>query len=309
MSFPWRHYDERMSNVIPPVRRSLLSSALLRSLVTALLLAVVLSAAPASASPMSTLESDLAQEFLGQLNAERGARGLAPLIVDSAITPDAAAWAASLVASQSLDHSGLPRAEIIGRGGRTGQITEAWMLSSGHRNLVVDANLGYAGVGVACDNAGQMWVVVQFRRIDTRLGTLTSSANSPVVTPKSNGGTCAQAPVSATTVNSIKRLYSAYFLRDADQQGLEYWKGQAGRGVDMPDVSESFAASSEFGARYGQLSSKNFVALVYTNVMGRSADKSGYDYWLRKLSSGMSRGEMMTNFSESTEYRIRTGLS
>ena len=260
---------------------------------------------PADAA-MSSQESTLAGEFLQQLNAERAARGIAPLIQDSSLSSGALSWADTIAGRQTLVHSGAPVAEIIGYGGRTGSISQAWMKSSSHRNLIVDPNLGYAGVGVACDSSGRLWAVVQFRRIDTRLGTQSSSSQSPVMTPSASGSTCGS--VSSSTVNSIKRLYSAYFLRSADSTGLAYWKSESSAGVTIPEMSEMFAGSLEFKNRYGNLSNRDFVRMVYINVMGREPDSGGYSYWLGKLSGSMSRGGMMTYFSESPEYRSRTGL-
>jgi hypothetical protein len=45
-----------------------------------------------------------------------------------------------------------------------------------------------------------------------------------------------------------------------------------------------------------------FVDRVYRNVLGRPADSSGTTYWKTRLDSGMSRGQVMANFSQSTEY-------
>lgn len=271
--------------------------------------AVVVPSTPADAA-MSAREQGLAGEFLAQLNAERAARGIAPLIVDASITPESVDWAESMVASQNLAHSGDPRAEIVAYGYGTGQITDAWMRSAGHRHLVTDANLGYAGVGVGCDSSGRMWAVVQFRRINTRLGTQTSSASSPTVTNPSSGAACdGPAPsLPQDKVNSIRRLYSAYFLRQPDKAGLDYWIQQATAGVTIPRISEHFAGSPEFSNRYGSLSNKDFVRMVYRNVMGREPDGGGQSYWMSELNRGLSRGWLMTYFSDSAEYRSKTGL-
>ena len=46
------------------------------------------------------------------------------------------------------------------------------------------------------------------------------------------------------------------------------------------------------------------MTLVYQNVLGRSPDASGLAYWRGQLDSGAStRGQVMTGFSESPEYR------
>ena len=50
-----------------------------------------------------------------------------------------------------------------------------------------------------------------------------------------------------------------------------------------------------------------FVDRIYRNVLGRSADQAGSDYWGGQLASGaLNRGGVMVNFSESAEYRNAT---
>ena len=101
----------------------------------------------------------------------------------------------------------------------------------------------------------------------------------------------------------IGRLYRAFFLRDSDQAGHEYWVDQFDAGTSIPWIAEYFSISEEFTLRYGDLDDREFVALVYRNVMGREPDQGGYDYWLDQMGKGMTRGELMTYFSDSPEYR------
>ncbi len=104
----------------------------------------------------------------------------------------------------------------------------------------------------------------------------------------------------------VSRLYFAFFLRYPDAAGLQYWVGQLSSSGLVP-VAESFTVQPEFVQTYGSLSNDQFVDLVYRNVLAREADNEGRSYWLSRLASGMSRGEMMTGFSESTEFILRTG--
>lgn len=102
--------------------------------------------------------------------------------------------------------------------------------------------------------------------------------------------------------DSIYRLYRAYFLREPDQGGYDYWKGQLAAGVKLEVVSNSFAGSAEFVKRYGSLNNWDFVKLVYQNVLGRAADQEGLNHWVNVLNQGYSRGFVMLQFSESTEF-------
>ncbi len=262
------------------------------------------SAGPAGAG---STEDALEAQLLAQINNERAARGIGAIAAEGGLANASQVWADTMAGRVGLVHSTDGRAEIIARGGLTGQITDAWMRSPSHRNLIVDPNLVVAGVGVRCDANGQIWAVVQFARADTRLGTLRSSASSPIATPATQGSGCG-----GTTTNyspSVRRLYQAYFRRASDQGGLDYWVGQMIAGASLTAVSDNFAASSEFQSMYGRLGHRDFVRLVYVNVLGREPDAGGYDYWVGMLNRGTPRGEVMIGFSESAEFRVRTGIS
>lgn len=105
---------------------------------------------------------------------------------------------------------------------------------------------------------------------------------------------------------AVIRLYSAYFGRLPDWGGLTYWEGKLRTGTTLNRVSSTFASSSEFQRRYGTLSNRSFVLLIYTNVLKRSPDASGVSFWTRRLDGGMSRGQVMTSFSESGENVRKT---
>lgn len=102
-------------------------------------------------------------------------------------------------------------------------------------------------------------------------------------------------------VAPISRLYLSYFGRWPDESGLSFWLMQSRDGVSLEATSNYFAASPEFDTQYGRLSDREFVSLVYGNVLDREADEAGFAYWTSQLDLGLSRGELMTGFSESPE--------
>lgn len=102
---------------------------------------------------------------------------------------------------------------------------------------------------------------------------------------------------------SVERLYLAYFLRDPDAGGLAYWNDRFRRGLPLRAISGAFSRSAEFQGRYGALSDRDFVDLVYRNVLSRTPDAGGYAYWLGQMAAGMTRGSLMIGFSESDEFR------
>jgi lysophospholipase L1-like esterase len=105
------------------------------------------------------------------------------------------------------------------------------------------------------------------------------------------------------------RLYRAYFLRLPDPSGLDYWANRRREGRTLAKISLQFSQSSEFLRRYGSLTNAQFIDQIYTNVFGRAPDPSGRDFYLRRLADGWNRGQVVLQFSESSEYkRLTAGL-
>ena len=111
----------------------------------------------------------------------------------------------------------------------------------------------------------------------------------------------------AVHVDPVTRLYAAYFLRIPDAAGLRFWIARIRSGHSLASISDFFAHSSEFEHRYGSLTNRAFVLLVYRNILGRPGEPAGVAYWTALLDSGArTRGEVMAGFSESPEYRRTT---
>ncbi len=106
------------------------------------------------------------------------------------------------------------------------------------------------------------------------------------------------------TRRQISRLYFAYFLRVPDAAGQNYWADLMDRGViDLQGVSDEFARSAEFVQTYGSLDDAEFVVVVYNNVLLRTPDIVGFNYWLRERQAGLTRGGVMTWFTEGEEFK------
>jgi len=106
---------------------------------------------------------------------------------------------------------------------------------------------------------------------------------------------------------SIYRLYRAYFLREPDVEGFNYWLWTYASGSPITDISQNFTRSAEFQSDYGNVSDRDFITLVYRNVLDRAPDEAGYAYWVDQMQNrGMSRGVLMINFSDSAEFRSNT---
>ncbi len=114
-------------------------------------------------------------------------------------------------------------------------------------------------------------------------------------------------PPYSSVEGAVRRLYQAFFEREAAPADITYWVGQHQSGIPLVAIADYFATSTEFVSRYGSLSNGQFVNLVYENVLGRAADAGGFTHWTTQLAAGMSRGEMMLAFSQSPEFIKATG--
>jgi serralysin len=105
------------------------------------------------------------------------------------------------------------------------------------------------------------------------------------------------------TAGQVFRLYQAVFGRPAEAAGEGYWIwAKETAGSSWNDIANNFANSKEYIDRYGANSSTNeFVNHLYENVLHRTADGAGYDYWVDVLNHGAARSDVIIAFSESPE--------
>ncbi len=101
---------------------------------------------------------------------------------------------------------------------------------------------------------------------------------------------------------SLDRLYEAYFLRQADTDGFNYWMDQFRAGATLAEIAEWFADSEEFQSRYAGLDFAVFLDQLYRDVLGREPDEAGKVYWMDLLNRGMlNRGTIVIQFTEGAE--------
>jgi beta-glucanase (GH16 family) len=82
-------------------------------------------------------------------------------------------------------------------------------------------------------------------------------------------------------------LYGAYLNRAPDALGLSFWSAKLSEGTSLADIGKAFYASAEATAlRPAGQTSSALVSDAYTNLLGRSADSAGLNYWTNELQSG-----------------------
>ena len=100
----------------------------------------------------------------------------------------------------------------------------------------------------------------------------------------------------------LYRLYGAMFDRLPDDAGMGFWLVKMDNGMDLVSIARGFINSPEFVRTYGeQASSELFVTSLYSNVLHRAPDQAGFDVQLAALNHGMSREQLLVNFSDSAE--------
>ncbi len=106
----------------------------------------------------------------------------------------------------------------------------------------------------------------------------------------------------------IARLYAAFFDRNPDPAGYAFWQDRISRGLwTNANAATFFGTSPEFVTTYGSnLSNTEFITLLYNNTLCREPDSGGLTFWLGRMNTGWSKGQVALGFSDAPEFRTRT---
>lgn len=263
--------------------------------VVAVMLFAAIGITPVEARPAEPATAET--QFLDLLNQERARNDLAPMQLHTGLRADARTWSQVMADQDRIFHTStladdtarrLPdwrrAGENVGYGPEVQRLHDAFVASPDHyRNIVGDFN--YLGVGVVYKDT-RIYVTFRFAKAPE------TSAVAASTNPVSTSVAAAQ----------VRRLYLAFFEREPDSAS-QHWVDRVTTGFPLQRIADRFVATSEFVNTYGHLDNRAFIDLVYRNVMDRSPDASGYQYWLGRMSGGLSRGDLMVHFSESSEFR------
>lgn len=112
-----------------------------------------------------------------------------------------------------------------------------------------------------------------------------------------------QPGASVDEVNGIARLYLAAFDRLPDISGLNNWVKVLEQGQSAPQIALSFSQAQEFKIKYGETDNEAFVTQLYQNVLDRAPDTAGLSGWVSNLNQGVSRGDILVSFADSSENK------
>lgn len=101
----------------------------------------------------------------------------------------------------------------------------------------------------------------------------------------------------------IDALYQAILGRPADADGRAYWLQQVRNGTRLDEIAAYFYGSTEYFMSVGSTNTK-YVEGLYEDILGRTADAEGRDYWVDLLDRGrLTRSGVAVNFYASIESR------
>lgn len=101
----------------------------------------------------------------------------------------------------------------------------------------------------------------------------------------------------------IADLYRKVLDRDPEAGGREYWRKQVANGMRIEDIAAYFYGSDEYFRNHGS-SHRGFIAGLYDDLLGRTADRQGLEYWVDLLDRRrVSRTGAAENFYASVESR------
>lgn len=93
--------------------------------------------------------------------------------------------------------------------------------------------------------------------------------------------------LSAEQLETFVELYIAYFNRAPDAVGLYFWGTAFANGTSLDQMAEFFGNQPETAIAYpAGTSNQIFAETVYNNVLGRTPDAAGLDFWVGVLDSG-----------------------
>ena len=101
---------------------------------------------------------------------------------------------------------------------------------------------------------------------------------------------------------SVGGLYRGLLGRSAEADGFRFWTEHA-ETADVGSVARSMVNSSEFANGLGNATTQDFVAGLYGNLLSRSAEAGGLQFWMDALEAGLDRGTAALGFIASNEFR------
>ena len=101
----------------------------------------------------------------------------------------------------------------------------------------------------------------------------------------------------------VYKLYQAAYARTPDNPGFRFWATTAdAQNTSALSLANSFLGAPEFSQKYGASPTNSaYVTALYTNVLGRTPDSAGLDFWIGQANNGAGRDSLLVSFALSGE--------
>ena len=107
--------------------------------------------------------------------------------------------------------------------------------------------------------------------------------------------------------NPMIRLYQAYFGGIPTYIGLAYWLRRIRSGTSLDQASRDIAASGRFNRTYDVRNDRDFIRVFFKNLYGYQPSSASVELRIRRMRSGMGRGQLVRYDCESGGYRSQAG--
>jgi len=87
---------------------------------------------------------------------------------------------------------------------------------------------------------------------------------------------------------------------------LYLWTSALQAGMSLSAIGKAFVDSEEFLNLYGTLDDSDFIAALYDHILNREPDLPGFQHWQNQIAAGVSKGEILTSFTNSLEFELNS---
>lgn len=118
------------------------------------------------------------------------------------------------------------------------------------------------------------------------------------------------APISIaleTTDGFLTGLYAEAFRRAPDVAGFNYWSNALADGTPRAQAIQDFFTSAEFEANFA--SSSQYVEALYHQLLGRTSDQPGLEYWTAAIDGGASHSAVIFAMLNNSEFINLVGVN
>lgn len=134
--------------------------------------------------------------------------------------------------------------------------------------------------------------------------TVSSSQGTPIVSEDNITEEKKPRVYEKTPSGFITYFYNKILFREPEEYGLNAWLERLESvAITGADMIFGFIFGEECQNIIKDYSNDKFIEFLYSQILGRDPDDFGYNTWLSKLNSGMSREDMLKEFLQSEEFK------